>query len=587
MSETSTETPAGDAPAERHDDTERQEPAAGAGTPATEAGDGEAPRKKRRRRRRRRRGGEGGDESAPAATGESPDRDDDRAGDEDDADGGGRRRSRSRGDRDRDRDGGRGRGRGRRDRDDEPVLEGTDEEPVIPKRRTRSDITDAEIFDTEQTFAELGLSEDVLKGIEAMGYVHPTHVQAKLIPKAISGVDLLGQSKTGTGKTAAFGLPVLERVSPDDAFGGLILCPTRELAIQITHELRELSRHTDLKIVAIYGGQRMRQQAPKLEKGPNIIVGTPGRVMDFHGRGMLPYDKVKIAVLDEVDRMLDIGFRDDIRRILGTIRHEHQTIFVSATISDEIEKLARRYMRNPEKLVLTASSLTVAQVEQRLFHVERWDKNRLLVHLFQTKKPEMAIVFCRTKSTVDGLTRYLNRKKVPAEAIHGDLQQGRRNRVMTQMREGSIQVLVASDLAARGIDLEGVSHVVNYDLPEDPEVYVHRIGRTARAGREGVAWSFVTPGQGQLLDQIEMLTNVHIPEGDAAGFEPGPIPEQVVTERQQAAARREAMSIEESRSSLAPPPPDAARDAAKFPGGVVPAAVPARRLGGRLRTRRR
>ncbi len=577
MSETSTETPAGDAPAERHDDTGSPEPAASAGPDAGTPADEGAPRKKRRRRRRRRRGGGDGD-ATPTATdgGEDRDREEPR-----------RDRDEPRRDRD-DRGDGRRRGRGRdRGRDEEPVLEGTDEEPVIPKRRTRSDITDSEIFDTEQTFADLGLSPDVLEGIEAMGYVHPTHVQAKLIPKALSGIDLLGQSKTGTGKTAAFGLPVLEQVKPDEPFAGLILCPTRELAIQITHELRELSRHTDLKVVAIYGGQRMRQQAPKLEKGPNIIVGTPGRVMDFHGRGMLPYDKVKIAVLDEVDRMLDIGFRDDIRRILGTIRHEHQTLFVSATISDEIEKLARRYMRNPEKLILTASSLTVAQVEQRLFHVERWDKNRLLVHLFQKKKPEMAIVFCRTKSTVDGLTRYLNRKKVPADAIHGDLQQGRRNRVMTQMREGSIQVLVASDLAARGIDLEGVSHVINYDLPEDPEVYVHRIGRTARAGRDGVAWSFVTPGQGQLVDQIEMLTNVHVPEGDAEGFEPGPIPEQVVTEREQAAARREALSVEESRSTLAPPPKDDARDATKFPGGIVPAAVPARRLGGRLRTRRR
>ncbi len=583
MSET-TETTAGDAPVEREDrsstpDTTTTNPGA-----ADAAGGDQAPRK--RRRRRRRRSGSGGTDAASGSaetsgeTPESSETSDDRAG-------GGRRR-----DRDRDGDSGGGGGRrgrgGRGRRDEEPVLEGTDEEPVMPaRRRTRSDISDSEIFDTEVTFADLGLSDAVLQGIDAMGFTHPTHVQAKLIPRALTGVDILGQSRTGTGKTAAFGLPILERVTEHDEFGGLVLCPTRELAIQITHELRELSRHTNLRIVAIYGGQRMRAQMPKLEKSPNIIVGTPGRIMDFHGRGLLPYDKVKLAVLDEVDRMLDIGFRDDIRRILGTMRHPHQTVFVSATISDEIEKLARQYMKSPEKLVLTSSSLTVAQVEQRLFHVERWDKNRLLVHLFKSYKPEMAIVFCRTKSTVDGLTRYLNQKKVAAEAIHGDLQQGRRNRVMTQMREGSISVMVASDLAARGIDLEGVTHVINYDLPEDPEVYVHRIGRTARAGRDGVAWSFITPGQGALLDQIEMLTNVHIPEGDNADFQPGPVPDAVVNQRQMEEQRRASLTVEESRSAVAPPPPDAAADASKFPGGIVPKAVPARRLGGRLRTRRR
>jgi superfamily II DNA/RNA helicase len=583
MSET-TETTAGDASAERDERSSTTDITSESG-----AG-GESPTRKRRRRRRR-KGGSGGESAAggqAAAAGESGESGESTESG-DDRPAGNRRRSGGRGGRDEgESGGGRRRRGGRGGRDEEPVLEGTDEEPVMPaRRRTRSDISDSEIFDTEVTFADLGLSDAVLQGIDAMGFTHPTHVQAKLIPRALTGVDILGQSRTGTGKTAAFGLPILERVTEQDDFGGLVLCPTRELAIQITHELRELSRHTNLRIVAIYGGQRMRAQMPKLEKHPNIIVGTPGRIMDFHGRGLLPYDKVKLAVLDEVDRMLDIGFRDDIRRILGTMRHPHQTVFVSATISDEIEKLARQYMKNPEKLVLTSSSLTVAQVEQRLFHVERWDKNRLLVHLFKSYKPEMAIVFCRTKSTVDGLTRYLNQKNVAAEAIHGDLQQGRRNRVMTQMREGSISVMVASDLAARGIDLEGVTHVINYDLPEDPEVYVHRIGRTARAGRDGVAWSFITPGQGALLDQIEMLTNVHIPEGDNAGFEPGPVPEAVMNQRQMEEQRRASLTVEESRSAVAPPPPDAASNASKFPGGIVPKAVPARRLGGRLRTRRR
>ncbi|MFK7960433.1 MAG: DEAD/DEAH box helicase [Phycisphaerales bacterium] len=452
---------------------------------------------------------------------------------------------------------------------------------------TREDITENEIFDTDVTFADLGLKDEILQGVSDAGFTHPTHVQSKLIPVALKGTDVLGQSKTGTGKTAAFGLPVLNTVTEDDPFGALVLCPTRELAIQVSQELRNLACHTNLKILPVYGGQRMRQQAPKLEKGPNIIVGTPGRVMDFHGRGLLPYDKVKIAVLDEVDRMLDIGFREDIRKILGAMQHKHQTLLVSATISDEIDRLARKYLHKPEKLILTASSLTVAQVDQRIFHVEGWDKNRLLVHLLNREDPDLVIVFCRTKSTVDGLTRFLNRKKVSADAIHGDLQQTKRNRVMTQLRAGEIKVLVASDLAARGLDLDGVTHVVNYDLPEDPEVYVHRIGRTARAGRDGAAWSFITPGQGALLDQIERLTNVHIPEGDPHGFEGGPIPDSVALRRREDQERREKASVQESRVPTAPPKAAQATDQSKFPGGVVPTSLPSKRMGGRLRGRRR
>ena len=239
-----------------------------------------------------------------------------------------------------------------------------------------------EIFETQATFASLGLKPEVLEGIAKQGFVHPTYVQAQLIPLALQGRDVLGQSKTGTGKTAAFGLPLLTMLSHDDHFGALVLVPTRELAIQVTHEIRELGRFTNLKDVAVYGGQKMSVQIAKLQKGPNIIVGTPGRVMDMHSRGMLPYDKVKVAILDEVDRMLDIGFREDIRRILGTMKHPHQTIFVSATISTEIEKLARQYMREPVRLTLTESkSLTVSQVNQMYFSVQPWDKSRLLLHL--------------------------------------------------------------------------------------------------------------------------------------------------------------------------------------------------------------
>jgi ATP-dependent RNA helicase DeaD len=310
--------------------------------------------------------------------------------------------------------------------------------------------------------------------------------------------------------------------------------------------------------------------------------------MDMHGRGHLPYDRVKVAILDEVDRMLDIGFRDDIRRILGTMKHPHQTLFVSATISPEIEKLAHQYLRNPERLVLTASkSLTVSQVNQSYISVQRWDKNRLLVHLLTHEDPALTLVFCRMKQTVDALTEYLTRHKIDAHAIHGDMYQGKRNRIMDKFRAGDLSVLVASDLAARGLDVDNITHVINYDLPEDPEIYVHRIGRTARAGKNGIAWSFVTPDQGDLLTAIEMLTNVEVPRKDFPDFTPGPVPADVAAQRERDAQRREAVRTEQNRLVTPPPALVGDHDAAKFPGGLVPSALPAKRLGGKLRTRRR
>jgi ATP-dependent RNA helicase DeaD len=438
-----------------------------------------------------------------------------------------------------------------------------------------------------ETFEGLGLEPPLLKAIEAAGFEKPTQVQAQLIPLALAGRDVLGQSKTGTGKTAAFGLPIIQRINKGDGFGALVLCPTRELAIQVTHEFRNLARFTDLHVLAVYGGQRMNVQAPKLQKNPEIIVGTPGRVMDFHRRGLLPYEHVKIAVLDEVDRMLDIGFREDIRRILGTMKQPHQTMFVSATISDEIERLTQKYLKNPERLVSTAGSLTVEQVSQFYFTVERWDKNRLLLHMLKKEDPALTLVFCRTKQTVDGLTGYLNRKGMEAHAIHGDLHQGKRNRVMSKLRGGELTVLVASDLAARGLDVDDITHVINYDLPEDPEIYVHRIGRTARAGRDGVAWSFVTPEQGSLLTSIEKLTNSEMGPAEYDDFKPGPVPQAVMVERERAQERGEEARVVHSRVPVAPPAGDDAGDAAKYPGGLVPVSMPSKRMKGRLRTRRR
>jgi superfamily II DNA/RNA helicase len=311
--------------------------------------------------------------------------------------------------------------------------------------------------------------------------------------------------------------------------------------------------------------------------------------MDMHGRGMLPYDRVKVAILDEVDRMLDIGFRDDIRRILGAMRQRPQTIFVSATISPDIERLARTYMKDPEKIVTTEKSLTVAAVDQSWLSVEPWDKKRLLQHLLEHEEPDLTVVFCRMKKTVDQVADYLSKHGVDAHAMHGDMYQSKRDGVMDKLRGGRLSVLVASDLAARGLDVDDISHVINYDVPEDPEVYIHRIGRTARAGRGGVAWTFVQPDQGDLLSGIEMLANIEIPQKTYDDFTPGPVPSDVAGYREAEKRRREELANARSRLSTSAAPPAAAKaaDPNAFPGGVVPSAQPLKRLGGVVRTRRR
>ncbi|MDG2054298.1 MAG: DEAD/DEAH box helicase [Phycisphaerales bacterium] len=445
-----------------------------------------------------------------------------------------------------------------------------------------------ELFDTAQSFQDLGLCDGILKAIAKQGFEQPTHIQSQLVPAAISGRDVMGQSRTGTGKTAAFGLPTIHQLQDQGPCSGLILVPTRELAIQVTHEIQELSRFTNVKVIAVYGGQPINVQKEKLSKGPQIVVGTPGRVMDLNSRGMLPYDGIKMAVLDEVDRMLDIGFREDIRRILGGMRQGHQTILVSATISDEIERLSRQYLKNPIRLALTeAKSLTVAQVQQRYISVERWDKNQLLLYLLRHEEPALTLVFCRTKQTVDSLVEYLKRKNIESYALHANLNQGHRNRVMTKLRAGELKVLIASDLAARGLDVGGITHVINYDLPEDTEVYVHRIGRTARIDREGCAWSFVTPEQGDLLTSIEKLINLEIPALSCDGFKPGPIPDRIRQAKEAQDSARAESREQSNRASTALPSSKDAKDVSAFPGGIVPSSLPKRRMGGKLRRGRR
>ena len=449
-----------------------------------------------------------------------------------------------------------------------------------------------EVFDAKHTFADLGLTGEVLKGVEAAGFKHPTAIQSSMIPPFIAGRDVLGQAKTGTGKTAAFGLPLLQICDKNTPFQALVLAPTRELAVQITNEINELGRFTGIRSTTVYGGQRISSQAEQLKKGIPIIVGTPGRVMDMVQRGLLHLNNIRFAILDEVDRMLDIGFREDIRRILEMCppSEKRQTVMVSATISGDIEKLARRYMRDPEKIITTAGSLTVSLVEQHHLTVQPWDKKRLLYHLLKHEDPELTIVFCRLKRSVDDLAKYLNAKGIEAHAMHGDMSQGKRNQAMEKLRGGKLSVLIASDLASRGIDVEGITHVINYDLPEDPDLYVHRIGRTARAGRGGVAWSLVTPAQGELLTQIEVLVNAEIPKLHYPGFEASPRPEGF---RERDSQGREVIQtpvsdvpkinrIQAAMNPELPATEPGKVDASKFPGGVVPTKMPPKRLFGKI-----
>jgi superfamily II DNA/RNA helicase len=441
-----------------------------------------------------------------------------------------------------------------------------------------------EVF-SDQTFAELGLRPEVLQGVTDLGFTQPTWIQSQLIPVAITGQDVLGQAKTGSGKTAAFALPVLHQARKGEPFQAFILAPTRELAIQISDEIEELGRHTGLRVMPVYGGQSIRTQAERLQKKPEIVVATPGRLLDMIERGYLRIDGARFAVLDEVDRMLDIGFRDDIRKLLGMIRVEHQTIFVSATISDEIEKLARKYMKDPARVEPKSQSLTVDLVQQHYLSVEPWDKTRLLKHLLTHEEPALTIVFCKTKRTVDKVAKALTDSGIDAKAIHGDMPQSKRNRVIDSLRDGNLSVLIASDLAARGLDVDLITHVINYDIPEDPEVYIHRIGRTARAGRDGVAWSFVTSEQGELLTAVEMLSNKMIPELDYPDFVRRDPPGD--WKKDKPGTGGPAKPAQNRLAYVAAPPKPAEKvDMSRFPGGVVPTRMPPRSMGGRVKTHR-
>jgi len=353
-------------------------------------------------------------------------------------------------------------------------------------------------------------------------YLSPTPVQTGFIPRALAGVDVMGQARTGTGKTAAFVIPILERLKDHQRGMGpqaLILVPTRELAVQVKGEADKLSYGRKVHSVAIYGGKPIKGQIDKLKRGADIIIGTPGRVLDHLARGTLVLNDLTTVVLDEADRMLDIGFRPDIEKILRRCPQSRQTLLLSATVPPPVEKLAQRYMRDPESLDFSPTDISVETIEQSYFTVDPEKKFELLERLLAREEPRQAIIFCRTKRGTDKIYHRLTKRFKEVDCIHGDLAQGARDRVMKDFREGKVRYLVATDVVGRGIDVSGISHIINYDVPQFSDDYVHRVGRTGRMGREGVAYTFITPEEGNELTRIEIRINKLLKRDEIKGFE--------------------------------------------------------------------
>ncbi|MFL5806588.1 MAG: DEAD/DEAH box helicase [Roseiflexaceae bacterium] len=361
------------------------------------------------------------------------------------------------------------------------------------------------------SFEELGLSAPTLQAITELGYEEPTSIQARTIRRMLEGADVIAQAQTGTGKTAAFALPIIERLDPAlRTPQALVMTPTRELAVQVAEAFHSYGKYHHATILPVYGGQPIERQLRALDRGVHVVVGTPGRLLDHIRRGTLKLDQVRTVVLDEADEMLDMGFIEDIETILAETPPERQTALFSATIPGPIAELARKYMREPERITIAAQQMTVPQVRQVYYEVGARDKFEVLARILDFEMPTSAIIFCRTKSEVDALGERLTARAFPAETLHGDLSQIQRDRVMGRFRSGQVELLVATDVAARGLDIELVSHVINYDIPLDPEIYVHRIGRTGRAGRAGCAVTLVTPRERRLLHYIERVTGAPV-----------------------------------------------------------------------------
>jgi ATP-dependent RNA helicase DeaD len=360
------------------------------------------------------------------------------------------------------------------------------------------------------SFLEFNLSKKLQEAVHEMGYEEPSPIQATCIPLIMDGRDVIGQAQTGTGKTAAFGIPLVEKATSGRHVEAIILLPTRELAIQVAGELRKIAKFKRTRTLPIYGGQSIGHQIRALEQGVQIVIGTPGRVLDHLRRGTLRLDHVQTVVLDEADEMLDMGFIEDIETILQETPQERQTLLFSATIPPEVRRLANRYMRDPEHVQMAKNEMTVPLIDQVYYKVLERTKLESVCRIIDSEDVTLGIIFCRTKRGVDELTEALISRGYLADGLHGDLSQAQRDRVMKRFRGGDIELLVATDVAARGLDIGNVTHVVNYDIPQDTESYVHRVGRTGRAGKRGLAITLVTPREFKLLKTIQRETRATI-----------------------------------------------------------------------------
>ncbi|WP_143315330.1 DEAD/DEAH box helicase [Clostridium sp. HBUAS56017] len=357
------------------------------------------------------------------------------------------------------------------------------------------------------TFKDLNLKNEIIKAIDDLGYVNPSQIQAEAIPLALEGHDLIGQAQTGTGKTAAFGCSLLNNLVKTGNIGAIVLAPTRELAIQVYEELNKLSKYDKINVLPIYGGDSIQKQLRELKRGVDVVVGTPGRVLDLIRRKALHLEDAQFLVLDEADEMLNMGFIEDIEEVIKELPKERQTLLFSATMPPQIEKLAKKYMKKDVKIVnIKKVAMTVSKIKQGFFEVNQRNKFEALCRVLDYDTPSAAIIFCRTKKGVDDLVEGLQSRNYVVEGMHGDMSQLHRMRTLKRFKEGSLSYLVATDVAARGIDVEGITHVINYDLTQDVESYVHRIGRTGRANREGTAYSFITPREFSMLNQIKRVT---------------------------------------------------------------------------------
>lgn len=369
-------------------------------------------------------------------------------------------------------------------------------------------------------FNDLALSKEVLKGIEKMGYVNPSPIQEKTIPILLEGKDIIGQAQTGTGKTLAFGSVLLSKIEKNGKIQGLILSPTRELALQIEEELRRIGTFTNLSIVSVYGGADINKQIKAIKRGADIIVGTPGRVIDLMKRKVLDFHHVQYMVLDEADEMLNMGFKEDIETILEQTPEHKQTLLFSATMPSDIKKIASFYMQEDyQHIQVKAKSMTASTVSQYYFESKSHQKFEVLCRILDSRQMNNTIIFCSTKRSVDEVVASMQQRHYNVEAMHGDLSQAQRTNTLKRFKNGTIQYLVATDVAARGIDVENITHVINYELPHDDELYIHRIGRTGRANKKGEAYSIVTNREKNELMIIERKTNSHIQKLEVPSFD--------------------------------------------------------------------